>query len=203
MTVAIADMISGVYSIKNLVNNKIYIGSSTNIKHRFANHKAQLRNNRHYNIHLQRAFNKYKEENFEFKIEKEVSPDLIRKEEGSFIQKYNSYNYKNGYNKADISEEGIWLFNKNEKIKRSKLYLKRYNNYSNFKCINIKTKEEKQFNNLTEAAEYVMKNNFSKAKKIEAVKQNISKCLREVKTSLGSWENTIKIAFKHNWIIIN
>ncbi len=63
--------------------------------------------------------------------------------------------------------------------------------------------KEKQFDNLTEAADYIIKNNYSKAKKIEAVKQNISKCLREIVYSTGVYKNTIKKAFKHNWIIIN
>lgn len=61
-------MKSGIYRIRNLVNNKIYIGSSKNINHRKSAHLYDLRNQKHKNIHLQRSYNKYKEEKFLFDI---------------------------------------------------------------------------------------------------------------------------------------
>jgi len=61
--------ISGIYIILNKVNNKYYIGSSNNIiKGRWKSHKHSLRKNKHWNQHLQSAWNKYGEENFEFHI---------------------------------------------------------------------------------------------------------------------------------------
>ena len=59
---------SGIYQIRNCLNNKIYIGSSKNIHTRFIAHKNYLLNNNHVNIHLQRAWNKYGEENFVFEL---------------------------------------------------------------------------------------------------------------------------------------
>lgn len=59
--------ISCIYSIVNLVNNKIYIGSAVNFRGRKAKHLHLLRLNKH-NAVLQNAWNKYKEENFEFQI---------------------------------------------------------------------------------------------------------------------------------------
>lgn len=59
----------GVYQIKNLVNNKIYIGSTKqSFRVRLNHHLQALRNNKHKNKHLQRAWNKYGEDNFEFSI---------------------------------------------------------------------------------------------------------------------------------------
>ena len=60
--------LSGIYKIANLVNGKRYIGGSVNLKHRLVCHKSGLRRGRHKNPHLQNAWNKYGEENFEFKI---------------------------------------------------------------------------------------------------------------------------------------
>ena len=37
----------GIYKILNLSNNKIYIGSSTNLRARFQHHKSRL-NNKHW-----------------------------------------------------------------------------------------------------------------------------------------------------------
>ena len=61
-------MKSGIYRIRNLINNKFYIGSSNNINHRKSTHLYDLRNQKHRNIHLQRSYNKHKEENFLFDI---------------------------------------------------------------------------------------------------------------------------------------
>ncbi len=58
----------GIYLIKCKPNDKNYIGQSLNIKHRINEHKSNLRKNRHSNCHLQNAFNKYGEEQFEFKV---------------------------------------------------------------------------------------------------------------------------------------
>lgn len=60
--------ISGVYKIYNVVNHKFYIGSSLDIKFRFSRHKRELNNNRHNNPKLQRAWNKYGGDAFEFII---------------------------------------------------------------------------------------------------------------------------------------
>lgn len=60
-------MTIGVYQIE--VNGKIYIGSaSQSISRRWSNHLTELRRGVHGNSRLQRAFNKYGEENFKFSI---------------------------------------------------------------------------------------------------------------------------------------
>lgn len=56
---------SGIYQIRNLVNGKIYIGSSKNLKNRKCHdHLNTLKRNKHQNNHLQNAFNKYGKDNF-------------------------------------------------------------------------------------------------------------------------------------------
>lgn len=59
--------VPGVYEIVNSVNGKRYIGSSVDLSRRRSRHYAYLKNNRHENAHLQRAFDKYGRENFEFR----------------------------------------------------------------------------------------------------------------------------------------
>ena len=60
--------ISGVYLITCQLTGKVYVGSSVNIHERWKAHKRMLKGNRHNNIYLQRAWNKYKEEEFSFEI---------------------------------------------------------------------------------------------------------------------------------------
>lgn len=63
-----------IYKIINLVNDKFYVGSTTNKKVRFREHRKQLRGNRHHCKHLQAAWNKYGEAKFVFEVVEEV-PD--------------------------------------------------------------------------------------------------------------------------------
>jgi group I intron endonuclease len=80
----------GIYIIQNLVNGKVYIGSSSNIRRRFSQHKSTLRHNTHKNRHLQNAWNKYGEENFEFiVIEHHSYPEKILMRENKCIRLYN------------------------------------------------------------------------------------------------------------------
>jgi len=59
---------SGIYEIRNKLNSHRYIGSSIDICKRFMSHKYSLWNNNHKSIKLQRAWNKYGEQHFEFNI---------------------------------------------------------------------------------------------------------------------------------------
>jgi group I intron endonuclease len=69
------EIISGIYYIVNKVNGHKYIGSSTDIKNRFGKHKSMLRGGYHHNPHLQSAWDKYDEENFDFKVIAYTDPD--------------------------------------------------------------------------------------------------------------------------------
>lgn len=61
----------GIYRIRNLITEQIYIGSAagrSGFQGRWANHRNHLRNNRHSNQKLQNSWNKYGESNFIFEI---------------------------------------------------------------------------------------------------------------------------------------
>lgn len=81
----------GIYYIKNLVNGKKYIGSSKNLTKRLRDHKSALRVGRHHNIHLQRAWNKYGEENFKF-VSKEFKHGCLLSRENKYIKLCGHYN---------------------------------------------------------------------------------------------------------------
>ena len=110
-------MITGVYKILNKTNRKVYIGSATDIKKRWRDHKWYLNHNFHHNSHLQSAWNKYGVDNFEFLIILECTIDELLKNETEFILKYNSLNSVYGYN---INEpHKIYLGNKcSEELKK-------------------------------------------------------------------------------------
>ena len=66
-----------IYEIKNIVDSRTYIGSSKNIKRRWAEHKRDLLNNTHHNTHLQRFVNKYGINTLVFSVVEECEGDMI------------------------------------------------------------------------------------------------------------------------------
>ena len=59
---------SGIYEIVNTVNGHRYVGSAVNITQRWFRHKSDLNKNKHHSRHLQRSWNKYGSESFEFRV---------------------------------------------------------------------------------------------------------------------------------------
>ena len=100
------DIKCGIYKITNKLNNKVYIGCSKNIQHRWIAHKSEsvLENNPQYNYSIHKAFRKYGIDNFSFEIiESTEEKDLFDKEK-YWIKFYDSYN--NGYNETLGGDSG-------------------------------------------------------------------------------------------------
>ena len=90
------DALCGIYKITNNINDKVYIGQSINIKVRWKDHVNSLRRGDSRCTLLQRAWNKYGEENFTFEILELCSEDELDDIEIKYISFYDSCN--NGYN---------------------------------------------------------------------------------------------------------
>nr|QBM02823.1 hypothetical protein [uncultured archaeon] len=61
-----------VYKITNIINNKLYVGSTYEYHKRQKRHKRDLKNQVHHSLYLQNSVNKYGIENFVFEILEEV-----------------------------------------------------------------------------------------------------------------------------------
>lgn len=99
-----------IYFIINKKNGKRYVGQTIDIKSRKEKHYAALRHNYHHSHKLQRSYNKYGEENFDFQYEIyeiESQEDLFTLEIKT-IEKYNSY--YDGYNETLGGEGHITRF---------------------------------------------------------------------------------------------
>ncbi len=85
------EKVSGIYKWINKVNGKYYVGSGKNLINghqcRKLKHFNALNKNKHFNEHLQRAWNKYGKENFEFIIIENI-PDATGQKLLSTEQKY-------------------------------------------------------------------------------------------------------------------
>jgi group I intron endonuclease len=103
---------SGVYTITNIINGKYYVGSSNNIKRRWRHHKDTLRRGIHPNKYLQRAFDKYGEDNFLFEIV-ELTEEYILKE-----QEILDRNFEATYNIAIMADAPMTGKKHAEKVKK-------------------------------------------------------------------------------------
>ena len=99
-------MICGIYTIRNKVNGKIYIGQAIDIKDRWKDHRKRLNGGYHVNKHLQRSWDKYGEESFEFNILLECEESQLNTLEEYYIFELMTYDKRVGYNKTYGGDNG-------------------------------------------------------------------------------------------------
>lgn len=89
----------GIYSIRNIINNKVYIGSTTQgFKKRLSKHLYDLNANIHHSNYLQKSFNKHGTNNFEFLVLELCKIETIIEKEQYWIDKTECFLDINGYN---------------------------------------------------------------------------------------------------------
>ncbi len=96
-------MTCGIYRLE--INNKYYIGKDTKIdkSQRYKHHRSLLRNNKHFNRHLQRAFNKYGYVNYDVLIEFGIkNEDQLNIAEMFYIDLYDAM--ESGFNQTKGGE---------------------------------------------------------------------------------------------------
>ena len=93
---------SGIYFILNKISLKLYIGSAVYLVARKSKHFTDLAKNKHYNEHLQRAYNKYGHEAFDFIIIEFVERSNLIEREAYYIAKHRATEEEFGYNKCAI-----------------------------------------------------------------------------------------------------
>lgn len=109
--------VCGIYFIKNLIDNKYYIGRSINCNVRLQKHILSLNLNSHINSHLQSAWNKYGSENFEFEILEEYKKEFLSSMENWWCNMLNTHDRNFGYNILPTSPESHYCLSEETKIK--------------------------------------------------------------------------------------
>lgn len=81
-------MTCGIYRIANLIVDRRYFGQSIKVHSREWHHFSMLKRGCHDNIHLQRAWNKYGEDAFEFTVMLECEHLELTEYEQYFVDSY-------------------------------------------------------------------------------------------------------------------
>ena len=90
----------GIYKITNIINNKCYVGQSTDVIKRIQKHIKTLLSGTNRNEHLQNSYNKYGTGNFTIEIIEECTKECLDEREIFWIDYYKSYDPQYGYNKT-------------------------------------------------------------------------------------------------------
>lgn len=92
-----------IYRIKNIINNRVYIGRTENHRKRFVGHQSKLRTNSHPNKDMQKDYSEFGNDIFEYEIlDKSECYDTILELEEYYIDlnKNNKYNIMGGGKKG-------------------------------------------------------------------------------------------------------
>lgn len=115
---------SGIYCIRNLLNDKVYIGQAVHLERRLYEHRHYLELGKDKAIALQRSVTKYGLENFEFYVLEYCKSNELNDLEIFYIQEFNSTNRKCGYNISSGGNSGLigykWPEEFGRKISRTK-----------------------------------------------------------------------------------
>ena len=129
-----AEIISGIYKITNTVTGDFYIGSSKNVKRRWADHKCPSSWNRQPNSPMYQDIQKYGVDKFVFQILEVVEIEQLKEKEQQFIETlkptYNQMNakgwdierhkeYMKEYKKSDKCKEYNKEYKKTDKCKKA------------------------------------------------------------------------------------
>lgn len=120
---------SGIYCIRNTVNNKVYIGKAKCIHNRIKRHIGFLNASsvKHENQHLINSWNKYGRSQFDYYVLEFADLKLLAERELYWMKVYDSTNREKGYNFRLDSSTGM-VTHPETRMKLSKAQKKRYSN---------------------------------------------------------------------------
>lgn len=153
---------AGVYIIRNLNNDKVYVGQAKSIYNRLVCHKSLLVRGMHENSHLQRSWNKHGPDAFDFSVAEYCDAELLTEKECQHIVSQKKvYNIKEaadhpgGSKQRKHSEETRKLISETAKKRGAPSNLKQIQKENRRPvCYYLNNELIKVFNSCLEAATY-------------------------------------------------
>jgi group I intron endonuclease len=104
-----------IYAIVNITNGKRYVGSTIDFENRKIEHLRLLQINCHHSLYLQRAFNKYGIDNFEFNIieflDSNIKYEALINKEQYYINKKSEYNISKIAGRPPLNQKATLITN--------------------------------------------------------------------------------------------
>lgn len=193
--------VSGIYTVTNSINGKMYIGYGKNVRKRLKWHSCLLTNNKHPNDRLQKSFNKYGKENFKFELLVECEEKFLASEEHYWATVLNVHDRKYGFNLRPTHPDDVRLISKetSEKISKSakgRVFTQEHRDKISKahlgKIISEKEKERLQSFNINRIVSQETKDKLSKTitgrKYTDEQKENCSKARLKINETLITCE---------------
>lgn len=171
-----------VYKFTNKLNNKSYVGVSTNPELRYRRHLESAKNN--HDTHFYRAIRKYGIESFEYSIIEKVLLSEMYSREKYWISEYDSYH--NGYNSTLGGEGGNTYGKRTEsqmKETRSKLSEAKRGSRNGNKGQYVGDKNPMYGKSLNPEHKLKMSKALKGKKKPDSMRENLSKATKGVPKS--------------------
>ena len=203
-----------IYKIINLINDKIYIGqTSQNIKERFRQHCNCGEKIKKYSI-ISKAIAKYGKSNFNIEVIKQfenITQEYLNKVETYYIHKFNATNHDIGYNICTVGNKPPGMkglkFSEESKIKSSKSHKEKWAKLTEEqrkeKLYKMRVERNKIGTNFTEDGmnrkRKYQSDRWKNAGDAEKSKwiARLNK-MRETNSSpLGKWKNSIRHSLKY------
>jgi group I intron endonuclease len=109
---------SGIYEIYCVGDKRNYIGQAGNLDTRWSEHLTLLRHNKHFNRHLQNAFNKYGVESFSFETIELCEIQRLDEKEVFYIKERKAHRSLGGFNASWGGEAPFRGLNHTEETKK-------------------------------------------------------------------------------------
>ena len=122
--------ICGIYKITNTITGDFYIGSSKDVKRRWAQHKQQSVWKNNPNSPLYQDMQKFGVDNFAFEVIEEVEENFLKEKEQKFIETLNPIYNNNRAKGLDIERRKEYK----ESAKYKESHRKSNNKYDNQLC---------------------------------------------------------------------
>lgn len=163
------DIKSGIYKIRNIINEKCYVGSAVDFEKRWGGHKHGLKEGKHHSRHLQAAWQKYGKKSFVFEIVEKCEKLLLIEREQYYLDVL-----KPQYNISPTAGSSLGVKHTEETKKKVG------------KASSERLKGEKHFNygkKLSKETKRKISNTLTGTKASEETKQKLSEMRKGIKNS--------------------
>lgn len=197
-------ILTGVYVIECIPTGLIYVGSSVNIRNRWEQHINSLDRDTHENSYLQRAWNKYGQENFTFSVLELCKKSDITEIEQKYLDFYKCYERDKGYNivpiayTAPMTEES--RKRQSESLKKNTEFIEKSRNFMK-ELHSDPVKHQKLINSVRNSEK--VKKNLKKLNESEEHKKQVQELLNtihndpRIQAHVKSMANTNRLDY--NW----